>query len=316
MELGVPARLRPEPEGRAVVEVFGRTHPSFCEAFDARIGGRDGLGGVRSARQLQLATAGVATTNGRRQKKSFPSASTGQRRWHARQRTPSPGEGRRPERRRRAAVGGGDTGNAGAAGWRPVNRWKNGTARHSRRFFVARLKRKFCCWRRGRRRLRFVAQVRRRRKAHGTICAAVASTSSAGELRGGTAWLGVPAVSPSCNSSACHRRSIPRTGNKQSPSFGRPGSLPKKEQQQHRQLPRRQPQQHKREEVPRGLVRPVLRPGARVLARYRGNTSRTGSNPSAKILEAWSRWAFVPGLDPPRGACFERQDPWTSNRRS
>ncbi|CAB0041259.1 unnamed protein product [Trichogramma brassicae] len=84
MELGVPARLRPEPEGRAVVEVSGELIPVFCEAFDARIGGRDGLGGgVRSARQLQLATAGVATTNGRRQKKSFPSASTGQRRWHA-----------------------------------------------------------------------------------------------------------------------------------------------------------------------------------------------------------------------------------------
>ncbi|CAB0029074.1 unnamed protein product [Trichogramma brassicae] len=164
-------------------------------------------GGVRSARQLQLATAGVATTNGRRQKKSFPSASsTGQRRWHAPAYSIA-GRGTSPERGGGEPLfGGGDTGNAGSSWWRPVNRWKNGTARHSRRFFVARLKRKFCCWRRGRRRLRFVAQVRRRRKAHGCRphlwhpfknhlrCRAVASTSSAGELRGGTAWLGVPAV--------------------------------------------------------------------------------------------------------------------------
>ncbi|CAB0037673.1 unnamed protein product, partial [Trichogramma brassicae] len=61
MELGVPARLRPEPEGRAVVEVSGRTHPSFCEAFDARIGGRDGTGGVRSGPAITAGNGGVAT---------------------------------------------------------------------------------------------------------------------------------------------------------------------------------------------------------------------------------------------------------------
>ncbi|CAB0042571.1 unnamed protein product [Trichogramma brassicae] len=295
MELGVPARLRPEPEGRAVVEVSGELIPVFCEAFDARIGGRDGLGGVRSARQLQLATAGVATTNGRRQKKSFPSASTGQRRWHA----PAYSIARRgtsPERRRRAAVGGGDTGNAGAAGGRPVNRWKNGTARHSRRFFVARLKRKFCCWRRGRRRLRFVAQVRRRRKAHG----------SAGELRGGTAWLGVPAVRRATAAPATDGVSPRRaTTAPASP----PG--PYQEQQQHRQLPRRQPQQHQREEV-RVEVRP--------LSPVAGPSSLSGNTAAPARIRGENFGGlepvgFVPGLDPPRGACFECHEPGHTRRQ-
>ncbi|CAB0033290.1 unnamed protein product [Trichogramma brassicae] len=166
MELGVPARLRPEPEGRAVVEVSGELIPVFCEAFDARIGGRDGLGGVRSARQYSWQRpAWQQRTDADRRRASR------QRRQASgvgtRQRTPSPGEGRRPPERRRSRCWRRRHGQCWSSWWRPVNRWKNGTARHSRRFFVARLKRKFCCWRRGRRRLRFVAQVRRRRKAHG-----------------------------------------------------------------------------------------------------------------------------------------------------
>ncbi|CAB0043438.1 unnamed protein product [Trichogramma brassicae] len=181
--------------------------------------------------------------------------------------------------------------------WRPVNRWKNGTARHSRRFFVARLKRKFCCWRRGRRRLRFVAQVRRRRKAHG----------SAGELRGGTAWLGVPAVRRATAAPATDGVSPRRaTTAPASP----PGAY--QEQQQHRQLPRRQPQQqHQREEV-RVEVRP--------LSPVAGPSSLSGNTAAPARIRGENFGGlepvgFVPGLDPPRGACFECHEPGHTRRQ-
>ncbi|CAB0035883.1 unnamed protein product [Trichogramma brassicae] len=33
--------------------------------------------------------------------------------------------------------------------WRLASQWRNGTARRSRKCYVARLRRRFCCWRRG-----------------------------------------------------------------------------------------------------------------------------------------------------------------------
>ncbi|CAB0029477.1 unnamed protein product [Trichogramma brassicae] len=106
----------------------------------------------RSKNQNNWQRPAWPTTNGRRQKKSFPSASTGQRRWSKGQRTPIAGRGTSPERRRRAAVGGGDTGNAGAAGGGPSPVERMGRRGIRGGFSWLALKRKFCCWRRGRRR--------------------------------------------------------------------------------------------------------------------------------------------------------------------
>ncbi|CAB0028018.1 unnamed protein product [Trichogramma brassicae] len=293
MELGVPARLRPEPEGRAVVEVSGELIPVFArpsmhaseDAMDWEESVQPGnYSWQRPAWQQQRTDADRRRAS--RQRRQASGVGT-------RQRTPSPARGTSPERRRRAAVGGGDNGQCWSSWWRPVNRWKNGTARHSRRFFVARLKRKFCCWRRGGD--GYASSSLR------TICAAVASTSSAGELRGGTAWLGVPAVRRATAAPATDGVSPRRaTTAPASPPGG-----PYQEQQQHRQLPRRQPQQHQREEV-RVEVRP--------LSPVAGPSSLSGNTAAPARIRGENFGGlepvgFVPGLDPPRGACFECHEP-------
>ncbi|CAB0043842.1 unnamed protein product [Trichogramma brassicae] len=203
--------------------------------------------------------------------------------------------------------------------WRPVNRWKNGTARHSRRFFVARLKRKFCCWRRrGRRRLRFVAQVRRRRKAHGCRPPPLAPVQEPSALP-----LPPPVQQVSYVAGlhglvfqpfAVQQQRLPQTeyplDGQQQRQLRRPG--PYQEQQQHRQLPRRQPQQHQREEV-RVEVRP-LSPVAGPSS-LSGEHGRTGSHPRRENFGGLEPVGFVPGLDPPRGACFECHEPGHTRRQ-
>ncbi|CAB0038300.1 unnamed protein product [Trichogramma brassicae] len=152
MELGVPARLRPEPEGRAVGRGFGRTHPSFCEAFDARIEeDADGLGGVRSSPAI---TAGngrvVATTNGRRQRRASRQRRQASGVGHAPARTPSAGRGTSPERRRRAAVGEEETrAMLGAAGGGPSTGGRMGRRGIRGGFSWLAEEGSFCCWRRG-----------------------------------------------------------------------------------------------------------------------------------------------------------------------
>ncbi|CAB0036543.1 unnamed protein product [Trichogramma brassicae] len=247
MELGVPARLRPEPEGRAVVEVSGELIPVF--ARPSMHASEDAMDweGSRSARQLQLATGRRGNNERTPTEEELPvsvdrpaallaRASVLHRRARDVARTE---EESRCWRRRH--------GQCWSSWWRPVNRWKNGTARHSRRFFVARLKRKFCCWRRGRRRLRFVAQVRRRRKAHGCRphlwhpfknhlrCRCPPPVQQVSYVAGLHGLVFQPF--------AVQQQRLPQTeyplDGQQQRQLRRPG--PYQEQQQHRQLPRRQP---------------------------------------------------------------------------
>ncbi|CAB0041009.1 unnamed protein product [Trichogramma brassicae] len=90
----------------------------------------------------------------------------------------------------------------------------------------------------------------------------------------------------------------------------RPG--PYQEQQQHRQLPRRrQPQQHQREEV-RVEVRP--------LSPVAGPSSLSGNTAAPARIRGENFGGlepvgFVPGLDPPRGACFECHEPGHTRRQ-
>ncbi|CAB0040530.1 unnamed protein product [Trichogramma brassicae] len=317
MELGVPARLRPEPEGRAVVEVFGRTpHPSFCEAFDARIGGRDGLGGVRSARQLQLATAGVATTNGRRQKKSFPSASTGQRALarasvlHRRARDVARTEEESRCWRRRH-------GQCWSSWWRPVKPVEEWDGEAFEEVFRGSPEEEVLLLERGRRRLRFVAQVRRRRKS------ARVPTPPLAPVQEPSALPLPPPVQQVSYVAGLHglvfqpfavqQQRLPQTeyplDGQQQRQLRRPG--PYQEQQQHRQLPRRQPQQHQREEV-RVEVRP--------LSPVAGPSSLSGNTAAPARIRGENFGGlepvgFVPGLDPPRGACFECHEPGHTRRQ-
>ncbi|CAB0035871.1 unnamed protein product [Trichogramma brassicae] len=165
MELGVPARLRPEPEGRAVVEVSGELIPVF--ARPSMHASEDAMDWEESVQPGNYSWQRPRGNNERTPTEEElpvsvdrPAALARASVLHRRARDVARTEEESRCWRRRH-------GQCWSSWWRPVNRWKNGTARHSRRFFVARLKRKFCCWRRGRRRLRFVAQVRRRRKAHG-----------------------------------------------------------------------------------------------------------------------------------------------------
>ncbi|CAB0028260.1 unnamed protein product [Trichogramma brassicae] len=240
----------------AVVEVFGRTNTSFCEPFDARIGGRDGLGGaVQPA--ITAGNGGVATTNGRRQirasRQRRQASGVGTRqRPHRRARDVAPNGGGEP----RLEEGHGPMLELLVAARQPVEEWDGRGIRGG--FSLARLKRKVFCWRRGGGRYASRSGETTEESATGadptfgtrsrTICAAVASTSQQVRLRGGTAWLGVPAVRRATAAPATDGVSHRRATN--SASFAARGLT--KEQQQHRQLPRRQPQQHQREGSPRG----------------------------------------------------------------
>ncbi|CAB0034785.1 unnamed protein product, partial [Trichogramma brassicae] len=95
MELGVPARLRPEPEGRAVVEVSGELIPVFARpSMHASEDAMDWEGSVQPGNYSWQRPAWQQRTDADRRRASR------QRRQASgvgtRQRTPSPGEGRRP----------------------------------------------------------------------------------------------------------------------------------------------------------------------------------------------------------------------------
>ncbi|CAB0039386.1 unnamed protein product [Trichogramma brassicae] len=242
---------------------------------------------------------------GRRQKKSFPSASTGQRRWHAPAYSIA-GRGTSPERRRRAAVGGGDTGNAGAAGGGPSTggEW-DGEAFEE--VFRGSLKRKFCCWRRGE------ATATLRRSGETTEESARVPTPPLAPVQEPSALPLPPPVQQVSYVAGLHglvfqpfavqQQRLPQTeyplDGQQQRQLRRPG--PYQEQQQHRQLPRRQPQQHQREEEVRVEVRPLSPVGGP--SSLSGNTAAPARIRGEKFggLEPVG---FVPGLDPPRGACF------------
>ncbi|CAB0033593.1 unnamed protein product [Trichogramma brassicae] len=141
MELGVPARLRPEPEGRAVVEVSGELIPVFARpSMHASEDAMDWEESVQPGNYSWQRPAWQQRTDADRRRASR------QRRQASgvgtRQRTPSPGEGRRPngggepllEEETRAML------EQLVAARQPVEEW-DGEAFEE--FFVARLKRKF-----------------------------------------------------------------------------------------------------------------------------------------------------------------------------
>ncbi|CAB0028041.1 unnamed protein product, partial [Trichogramma brassicae] len=219
---------------------------------------------VRSARQLQLATAGVATTNGRRQKKSFPRQRRQASGVGTRQRTPSPGEGRRPN------GGGGEPlleeethGQCWSSWWRPVNRWKNewdGEAFEE--VFRGSPEEEVLLLEEGE------ATATLRRSGETTEESARVPTPPLAPVQEPSALPLPPPVQQVSYVAGLHglvfqpfavqQQRLPQTeyplDGQQQRQLRRPG--PYQEQQQHRQLPRRQPQQHQREEV-RVEVRPL-----------------------------------------------------------
>uniref|UniRef100_A0ABD2WZS3 CCHC-type domain-containing protein n=1 Tax=Trichogramma kaykai TaxID=54128 RepID=A0ABD2WZS3_9HYME len=112
------------------------------------------------------------------------------------------------------------------------------------------------------------------------------------------------------NSSACHRRKISSIGNKQR-QLRCLSHHQEEQQQQHQQLPQLQQQQHQQEEA-RVEVRP-LSPVAGPSSRPENAAAPTrirGENFGG--LESVE---FVPGLDPPRGTCFECHEPGHTRRQ-
>ncbi|CAB0036437.1 unnamed protein product [Trichogramma brassicae] len=287
----------------------------FCEAFDARIGGRDGLGGVRSARQLQLATAGVQQRTdadrrrASRQRRQASGVGT-------RQRTPSPGEGRRPngggepllEEETRAML------EQLVAARQPVEEW-DGEAFEE--VFRGSPEEEVLLLEEGE------ATATLRRSGETTEESARVPTPPLAPVQEPSALPLPPPVQQVSYVAGLHglvfqpfavqQQRLPQTeyplDGQQQRQLRRPG--PYQEQQQHRQLPRRQPQQHQREEV-RVEVRP--------LSPVAGPSSLSGTRPhrlasEAKILEAWSRWGSCRGLTLPRGACFECHEPGHTRRQ-
>ncbi|CAB0035884.1 unnamed protein product [Trichogramma brassicae] len=106
-----------------------------------------------------------------------------------------------------------------------------------------------------------------------------------------------------CKSSACHRRNTPSTGSSIANFAAR--ATTREQQQQHRQLPRLQLQQHRQEEA-----RVEVRPPSPVA----GPSSPSGNAAAPARIRGENFGGlepvrFVPGLDPPRGACFECHEP-------
>ncbi|CAB0042180.1 unnamed protein product [Trichogramma brassicae] len=91
----------------------------------------------------------------------------------------------------------------------------------------------------------------------------------------------------------------------------RPGHYQEEQQQQHRQLPRLQPQQHRQEEA---------RVEVRSLSPVAGPSSLSGNAAAPARIRGENFGGlepvrFVPGLDPPRGACFECHEPGHTRRQ-
>ncbi|CAB0036412.1 unnamed protein product [Trichogramma brassicae] len=175
---------------------------------------------------------------------------------------------------------------------------KNGTARHSRRFFVARLKRKFCLLEEGE------ATATLRRSGETTEESARVPTPPLAPVQEPSALPLPPPVQQVSYVAGLHglvfqpfavqQQRLPQTeyplDGQQQRQLRRPG--PYQEQQQHRQLPRRQPQQHQREEV-RVEVRP--------LSPVAGPSSLSGNTAAPARIRGenfggLSRWGSCRGL--------------------
>ncbi|CAB0033696.1 unnamed protein product [Trichogramma brassicae] len=306
MELGVPARLRPEPEGRAVVEVSGELIPVFARpSMHASEDAMDWEESVQPGNYSWQRPAWQQRTDADRRRASR------QRRQASgvgtRQRTPSPGEGRRPngggepllEEETRAML------EQLVAARQPVEEW-DGEAFEE--VFRGSPEEEVLLLEEGEATATLRRSgVRRRRKAHGTICAAVASTSSAGELRGGTAWLGVPAVRRATAAPATDGVSPRRaTTAPASP----PGALPRAATTSSATSTATATTSARGS--PRGGS--TSKPGGGVLARYRGTRPHRLAS-EAKNFGGLEPVGFVPGLDPPRGACFECHEPGHTRRQ-
>ncbi|CAB0039016.1 unnamed protein product [Trichogramma brassicae] len=315
MELGVPARLRPEPEGRAVVEVSGELIPVFARpSMHASEDAMDWEESVQPGNYSWQRPAWQQRTDADRRRASR------QRRQASgvgtRQRTPSPGEGRRPngggepllEEETRAML------EQLVAARQPVEEW-DGEA---------------------------FEEVFRGSPEEEVLLLeegeATATLRRSGETDGGKRGVPTPPLAPVQGPSALplpppvqqvsyvaglhglvfqpfavQQQRLPQTeyplDGQQQRQLRRPG--PYQEQQQHRQLPRRQPQQHQREEV-RVEVRP--------LSPVAGPSSLSGNTAAPARIRGENFGGlepvgFVPGLDPPRGACFECHEPGHTRRQ-
>ncbi|CAB0034381.1 unnamed protein product [Trichogramma brassicae] len=191
MELGVSARLRPEPEGRVVVEVSGELIPVFSGAS------------MNASEDAMDWEESVQPVNYSWQRPAWQQRTDADRRRDSRQRTPSPGEGRRPNRggeplleeETRAML------EQLVAARQPVEEWDGEEFEEVFRgspeeeILLLEEGEATTTLRRSGETTEESARVPTPPLAPGkAICAAVASTSLAGELCGRTAWLGIPAV--------------------------------------------------------------------------------------------------------------------------
>ncbi|CAB0044803.1 unnamed protein product [Trichogramma brassicae] len=315
MELGVPARLRPEPEGRAVVEVSGELIPVFARpSMHASEDAMDWEESVQPGNYSWQRPAWQQRTDADRRRASR------QRRQASgvgtRQRTPSPGEGRRPngggepllEEETRAML------EQLVAARQPVEEW-DGEAFEE--VFRGSPEEEVLLLEEGE------ATATLRRSGETTEESARVPTPPLAPVQEPSALPLPPPVQQVSYVAGLHglvfqpfavqQQRLPQTeyplDGQQQRQLRRPG--PYQEQQQHRQLPRRQPQQHQREEV-RVEVRP--------LSPVAGPSSLSGNTAAPARIRGENFGGlepvgFVPGLDPPRGACFECHEPGHTRRQ-
>ncbi|CAB0037514.1 unnamed protein product [Trichogramma brassicae] len=260
MELGVPARLRPEPEGRAVVEVSGELIPVFARpSMHASEDAMDWEESVQPGNYSWQRPAWQQRTDAdrrrdARQRRRANGVGT-------RQRTPSPGEGRRPngggepllEEDTRAML------EELVAARRPVEEW-DGEAFEE--VFRGSPEEEVLLLEEGE------ATATLRRSGETTEESARVPTPPLAPVQEPSALPLPPPVRQVSYVAGPHglvfqpfavqQQRLPQTeyplDGQQQRQLRRPG--PYQEQQQHRQLPRLQPQQHQREEV-RVEVRPL-----------------------------------------------------------
>ncbi|CAB0042119.1 unnamed protein product [Trichogramma brassicae] len=315
MELGVPARLRPEPEGRAVVEVSGELIPVFArpsmhaseDAMDWEESVQPGNYSWQRPAWQQRTDAG--RRRDARQRRRANGVGTPQR-------TPSPGEGRRPngggepllEEDTRAML------EELVAARQPVEEW-DGEAFEE--VFRGSPEEEVLLLEEGE------ATATLRRSGETTEESARVLTPPLAPVQEPSALPLPPPVQQVSYVAGPHglmfqpfavqQQRLPQTeyplDEQQQRQLRRPG--PYQEQQQHRQLPRLQPQQHQREEV-RVEVRP--------LSPVAGPSSLSGNAAAPTRIRGENFGGlepvrFVPGLDPPRGACFECHEPGHTRRQ-
>ncbi|CAB0032096.1 unnamed protein product, partial [Trichogramma brassicae] len=215
MELGVPARLRPEPEGRAVVEVSGELIPVFARpSMHASEDAMDWEESVQPGNYSWQRPAWQQRTDADRRRASVsvdrPAALARASVLHRRARDVARTEEESRCWRRRH-------GQCWSSWWRPVNRLEEWDGEAFEEVFRGSPEEEVFVVGGGGGD-GYASSLR-------TICAAVASTSSAGELRGGTAWLGVPAVRRATAAPATDGVS-PRRATTTAPASP-PGALPR-----------------------------------------------------------------------------------------